>query len=160
MHGNSTIINFTTREQTMRMTGVRSAVLLLILAALIAGTAACGGGNNDEPAADDATVEEAAEAAIVGDPAAGETIYQVSCVACHGPDARGVEGLGKSLHPEDSDFISDRTDAELVEYIKVGRRIDDPLNTTGIDMPPKGGNPAMTEEQMYDVVAFMRTLDE
>ena len=148
----------------MRMTGVRSVVLLLILAALIAGTAACGGGNNDEPAADDAAAvdqaAEAVEAAIVGDPAAGETIYQVSCVACHGPDARGVEGLGKSLHPEDSDFISDRTDAELVEYIKVGRRIDDPLNTTGIDMPPKGGNPAMTEEQMYDVVAFMRTLDE
>ena len=148
----------------MRMTGVRSVVLLLILAALIAGTAACGGGNNDEQAADDAAAvdqaAEAVEAAIVGDPAAGETIYQVSCVACHGPDARGVEGLGKSLHPEDSDFISDRTDAELVEYIKVGRRIDDPLNTTGIDMPPKGGNPAMTEEQMYDVVAFMRTLDE
>ena len=161
MHADSTIINFTTREQTMRMTGVRSAVLLLILATLIAGTAACGGGNNDEPAADDAAaVDEAVEAAIVGDPAAGETIYQVSCVACHGPDARGVESLGKSLHPEDSDFISDRTDAELVEYIKVGRRIDDPLNTTGIDMPPKGGNPAMTEEQMYDVVAFIRTLDE
>lgn len=141
------------RKQTMRMSDFRRVILPFVLVVLVVSTAACGGGKDEEPVAGDA-------AAMVGDPAAGETIYQVSCVACHGPDARGVEGLGKSLHPEDSDFISDRTDAELVEYIKVGRRIDDPLNTTGIDMPPKGGNPAMTEQQMYDIVAYMRTLDE
>ena len=91
---------------------------------------------------------------------AGEKVYQTACVACHGPDARGVANLGKSVHPSDSDFVSSRTDDELVEYIKVGRRVDDPLNTTGIDMPPKGGNPALTEEDMYNIVAYMRTLDE
>ncbi|MCB0129876.1 MAG: cytochrome c, partial [Caldilineaceae bacterium] len=130
----------------MRTTDFRSVILFIMLAALAISLGACGGGKDKElaPAPAAAEAGEAEAAAMVGDPAAGEKVYQVSCVACHGPDARGVEGLGKSLHPEDSNFISERTDAELVEYIKVGRRIDDPLNTTGIDMPPKGGNPAMT----------------
>lgn len=146
----------------MRTTDFRSVLLFIMLAALTLSLGACGGGRDKEPAsaAAGAAAGEAEAAAMVGDAAAGEKVYQVSCVACHGPDARGVAGLGKSLHPEDSNFISERTDAELVEYIKVGRRVDDPLNTTGIDMPPKGGNPAMTEQQMYDVVAYMRTLDE
>ena len=146
----------------MRTTHFRSVVLFIMLAALALSLGACGGGRDEEPAAAPAAADagEAEAAAMVGDPAAGEKIYQVSCVACHGADARGVEGLGKSLHPEDSNFISERTDAELVEYVKVGRRVDDPLNTSGIDMPPKGGNPAMTEQEMYDVVAYMRTLDE
>lgn len=147
----------------MRKVYLRKVTLMSLLLALLLVASACGGGKDEEPASDlaEAPAVEAAEAepAIVGDAAAGEQVYQTSCVACHGPDAKGVQGLGKSLHPSDSDFISERTDDELVEYIKVGRRVDDPLNTTGIDMPPKGGNPAMTEEDMYNVVAYMRTLE-
>ena len=142
---------------------LRKVMLMSLLLALLLVASACGDGKDEEPASDlaEAAAVEAAEAepAMVGDAAAGEQVYQTTCVACHGPDAKGVQGLGKSLHPSDSDFISERTDDELVEYIKVGRRIDDPLNTTGIDMPPKGGNPAMTEEEMYNVVAYMRTLE-
>lgn len=134
-------------------------ILLFIMVTLFFALAACGGSKEPTPTPEPPTATPEPTPAVIGDAAAGETVYQTSCIACHGPDAKGVENLGKSLHPSDSDFISTRTDDELVEYIKVGRRVDDPLNTTGIDMPPKGGNPAMTEEDMYNVVAYMRTLE-
>jgi disulfide bond formation protein DsbB len=66
--------------------------------------------------------------------------------------------LGKSLHPGDSEFVLSKSDEELVEFIKVGRQPDDPLNTTGIAMPPKGGNPAISDSDLYDIVAWIRTL--
>ncbi|MCB9151025.1 MAG: cytochrome c [Caldilineaceae bacterium] len=149
----------------MYKTYFRTKILMSLLMAFVLVLSACGGGNDEEPASAESeapAVEEPAQAQdapVAGDPAAGEKVYQTTCIACHGPDARGIQALGKSLHPSDSEFISERTDEQLVEYIKVGRRIDDPLNTTGIDMPPKGGNPAMTEEEMYNVVAYIRTLE-
>lgn len=123
-------------------------VLISLLFTLLISLGACG--SEEEPAS--------ALGAAVGNATAGEKVYQGTCIACHGPDAKGVENLGKSLHPSDSDFVRSRTDDELVEYIKVGRTIDDPLNTTGVAMPPKGGNPLLSEQEMYDVVAFVRTL--
>ncbi len=50
------------------------------------------------------------------------------------------------------------TDDEFVDFIKLGRPASHPDNTTGVDMPPKGGNPALTDDELYDVVAFVRTL--
>jgi disulfide bond formation protein DsbB len=31
-------------------------------------------------------------------------------------------------------------------------------NTTGIAMPPKGGNPLVTDEQLQIIVAYLRSL--
>ena len=45
-------------------------------------------------------------------------------------------------------------------FVKTGRPASDPLNTTGVDMPPKGGNPAMTDQQIMDVIAYMRSLQQ
>jgi disulfide bond formation protein DsbB len=59
-----------------------------------------------------------------------------------------------------SDFIADKTDAELVDFIKVGRDPSDPLNTTGVAMPPKGGNPALSDDDLLNVVAFIRSLQQ
>lgn len=131
---------------------------VMLIVTLLAG---CGGREEPTPTPEPPTPTPAPTAtpAPIGDASAGEKVYQTTCIACHGPDAKGVPNLGKSLHPSDSDFVSSQTDEELVEYIKVGRRVDDPLNTTGIDMPPKGGNPALSEQEMHDVVAFMRTLE-
>ena len=141
----------------MYKTLFRQTVLIPLVLILLFTLSACGG--SKEPTPEPATATPEPVAAVVGDATVGEKVYQGTCLACHGPDAKGIQGLGKSLHPSDSDFVSTRSDGELVEYIKVGRRIDDPLNTTGIDMPPKGGNPAMSEEDMYNVVAYMRTLE-
>lgn len=92
-----------------------------------------------------------------GDAANGQALYNGSCIACHGPDGVGVEGLGKPW--VGSDFINASTDAELVEFLKVGRPGDDPANSTGIAMLPRGGNPSLTDGDLADLVAYMRTLN-
>lgn len=87
--------------------------------------------------------------------ARGETLY-AQCAACHGADARGVPNLGKDLVT--SKFLHSLTDEELLTFIKTGRPIWDPLNTTGIDMPPKGGNPALTDDDIMAIIAYIHSL--
>lgn len=89
--------------------------------------------------------------------AAGEAHFQSTCSVCHGPDARGVEGLGKSI--VGSEFVAGLSDAELVEFLKVGRPPSDPRNTTGIAMPPRGGNVNFTDADLLDIVAFIRSVN-
>lgn len=131
---------------------------LLVLLLLLTG---CGGKEEPTPTPEPPTPTPVPTdiPAPMGDASAGEKVYQTTCIACHGPDAKGVPNLGKSLHADDSEFMRTKSDEELLQYIKIGRRPDDPLNTTGVDMPPKGGNPTLSEQDMYDVVAFMRTLE-
>ena len=129
--------------------------LFAVFVVLLLTLAACGG-NDPEPTATPAPAKPTA--AVIGDAKAGETVFMSICIACHGPDAKGVTGLGKSLHAADSEFVRSKTDDELVAFILVGRTPDDPLNTTGVGMPAKGGNPAITEQQLHDVVAYVRTL--
>jgi disulfide bond formation protein DsbB len=136
--------------------------MMIVMALLVS---ACGGKKeeakvNAAPAQAEQAAEKPAEAAAVqGDATKGQQTYQTACVACHGPDAKGVQNLGKSLHPSDSEFVTASSDDELVEFIKVGRQPDDPANTTGIAMPPKGGNPAISDADLYNIVAWIRTLD-
>ncbi|MBN8637381.1 MAG: c-type cytochrome [Anaerolineae bacterium] len=105
-----------------------------------------------EPVGSVEIVSAAYDPALV---ARGEAQF-VLCAACHGSDARGIPNLGKDL--VESEFIAGLTDEELVQFITTGRPIWDALNTTGIDMPPKGGNPAMTTEDIQAVVAYIRSL--
>jgi disulfide bond formation protein DsbB len=95
-------------------------------------------------------------AALVGDAANGKNVYGILCIACHGPTAEGVQGLGKNLVT--SEFIGQQTDEQLVEFIKVGRQVGDPLNSTGIAMPPKGGNPGLSDQEIADIVAYLREI--
>jgi disulfide bond formation protein DsbB len=143
-----------------------------VLAALLAASlflAACGGGDDEptptpQPAAALATTQaeapaaEPVAAAPVGDVEAGKQLYGTVCVACHGPEAKGVQGLGKDLTT--STFLADLDDAGVVEFLKRGRDAGDPLNTTGIAMPPKAGNPALTDQDMLNITAFLRTIHQ
>jgi len=133
------------RSFQMKKTPLLITAILLVLAALV--FTACGGGG----------ASESSSQASVGDPAKGKELF-VTCAACHGPNGGGVEGLGKDMTT--SEFIAGKTDEELVEFIKVGRAPDDPLNTTGVAMLPKGGNPALSDEDLYDIVAYIRTLHQ
>lgn len=135
-------------------------IMLMLALALVA----CGGeepadtGNgNNEPAAGGEDGGEV-ETVSAGDPVAGEELYDQVCIACHGPGGQGVEGLGKPFTT--SEFVASQSDQELLEFIKQGRPIDHPDNTTGVDMPAKGGNPALTDDQIMDIVAYIRTLQE
>lgn len=125
---------------------------------LIFSLTACGGGGAErvDSESDAGQAEEAATPTPAGDAVAGKEIFDSICSACHGPEGEGVEGLGKDFTT--SDFVAGKTNAELVEFIKVGRDPSDPLNTTGVAMPPKGGNPALSDEDLYNVVAFVRSL--
>lgn len=92
------------------------------------------------------------------DPAAveqGQTLF-AACVGCHGADAHGLPNLGKDL--VSSEFVGGLSDEDLLVFIKTGRPIWDTANTTGIDMPPKGGNPALTDEQLLNIIAYIRSL--
>lgn len=92
-----------------------------------------------------------------GDAANGEVLYNGSCIVCHGPGGVGVDGLGKPW--VGSEFINSSTDEELVAFLQVGRPADDPANTTGIAMMPRGGNPSLTDDDLKDLVAYMRQLN-
>lgn len=125
----------------------------LILIALLA--TACGPG---APAATPTPIPSPTPAAPKGDAAAGQKAYMASCTACHGPEAKGVQGLGKDLTT--SEYVKSKSDSELVEFFKVGRPSSDPLNTTGVDMPPRGGNPALSDTDLLNIVAFLRSIQQ
>ena len=124
-------------------------LLTLIIASIAFLIAACGPG---APAATPTPTEPQ------GDAAAGKTAYLGTCIACHGPDAKGVTGLGKDLTT--SAFVKDKTNAALIEFVKTGRPASDPLNTTGVDMPPKGGNPALSDTDILNIVAYLRSIQQ
>lgn len=109
------------------------------------------------PAAGSNTGAQAA-AVVAGDAAKGKTLFRSTCSSCHGPDAQGLPGLGKDLVT--SEFAKSESDAQLIDFIKKGRPSSDPANTTGVDMPPKGGNPAITDADLADIVAFLRTIEK
>lgn len=88
--------------------------------------------------------------------ARGEEIFNATCIACHGVGGVGVEGLGKPLTT--STFASGLTDDELLAFLIVGRLDTDPLNTTGIAMPARGGNTSLSDDDLRAVVAYLRTL--
>jgi disulfide bond formation protein DsbB len=98
-------------------------------------------------------------AGIVGAGAGvGHQAFINACSACHGANAEGIEGLGKPLAT--SPFVASKTDEELINFVKTGRPIWDPENTTGVDMPPKGGNPALGDEDLKKIVSYLRALHE
>lgn len=149
---------------------IRRRALLACALMLVLGLAACGGAKS-EPAGTDAGGESAQDAgadnpapadvtspAPAGDPQAGAEVFAGTCSSCHGPAAAGIEGLGKDLRS--NTYVAERTDEEMLAFVKVGRGPTDPLNTTGVQMPPKGGNPALSDEDLLNVIAYIRTLEK
>ncbi len=126
---------------------------LFILAAVATG---CGGGDSATAPKGPTPPKKTQAAVPKGDPIAGQQKFLKTCVTCHGPAGLGLPKLGKNLVT--SEWAKSKTDAELVAFLKVGRPALDPLNTTKVDMPPKGGNPSLTEKDLADIVAFVRML--
>lgn len=126
--------------------------LFAVLGALALVLAACGGGSDSggDGGGDSPAVSQ-------GDAVHGEELYQATCAACHGADANGIDGLGKDLHS--NEFVAGLSDAELVAFIKEGRLADHPDNDTGVAMPPKGGNPSLSDDDLLDIIAYLRTLE-
>ena len=118
------------------------ALVAFVLAVPFVLSVACGGGGG-------ASVEQVA---------AGQKVFLGTCATCHGKDANGLPNLGKNLH--NNEFVQSKNDEEMVAFVIKGRPASDPLNTRHVDMPPKGGNPALNEQDISNVVAFLRTLQQ
>lgn len=116
-------------------------VLAVVLSTAVTAVVACGGGG--------ASKEQVA---------AGQKVFVGTCATCHGKDANGLPKLGKNLH--NNEFVQGKSDQELIDFLKVGRPAADPLNTTHVAMPPRGGNPALTDTDLANVVAFVRSLQQ
>jgi disulfide bond formation protein DsbB len=99
-------------------------------------------------------------AAAIGVPPAvidaGRENYATTCTACHGANGEARPGLGKDI--AHSEFVRSSSDTALLGFLKMGRSTWDPLNTTGIEMPAKGGNPMLTDDDLRELVAYMRYL--
>lgn len=125
----------------MQGTKNRSASSALVsIAGVVLLLAACGG----SPASDGAEASK------------GRELYTATCALCHGAEGEGKARLGKSLQA--SPFVASLSDEELVEFLEQGRPASDPANERGIDMPPKGGNPSLTDEDLMEIVAYLRSL--
>jgi len=87
---------------------------------------------------------------MAADSGRGAEIYAQTCVACHGADGRGTL-------PGVPDFTSksgplSKGDSVLLQHITDG------FQTPGsvMAMPPKGGNPDLTEDDVIDVLYYIR----
>lgn len=83
---------------------------------------------------------------------AGRTLYENNCAVCHGPDGEGAMPGVRSMTVNTG--WPKKSDQELVAMI-----INGVESTDGpVSMPPKGGNPSLTEEQIHSIVNYLRRL--
>ena len=88
------------------------------------------------------------------DASKGRVLYMQTCTTCHGQALTGMPHQGVNLR--DSKFVAGTNDQKLVAFIKTGRKPADPKNTTGLPMPPRGGNPALDDDGLSNIVAYLR----
>jgi mono/diheme cytochrome c family protein len=91
---------------------------------------------------------------LPGDPTKGATLYAQNCTTCHGASLEG--GIGAVLNPIDKlPGVPDTLDPDfLIAIITNGRQPQsgDPKQTA---MPPKGGNAALTDQDVKDLASFI-----
>ena len=105
----------------------------------------------------ESTETEVAET-LVDQIVAGQDLYSIHCVECHGDDGKvtvieGVEGLeGKEVSPINSrDVLYTVNDASMAEIIAYGRP-DSGMNPFGKMYNPEG----LSKSEMDNIVIFMR----
>lgn len=145
-------------ERLLRL-AVKSAGLGVVGLVLVA-VSACHNSSPPQSASQSQAASAAAPAskstAIVGTPEKGKELFAENCTTCHGMQGQGVVHLGADL--QTSKFVANSTEAQLVAFIEQGRSANDPMNEMHVAMPPKGGNPALTTQDLYDIVAFIRQI--
>ena len=73
----------------------------------------------------------------------GQNIYRGRCGVCHGIDAKGYRGSDLTT----GDWVHGGTDAQIFKTIRTG--------VPGTEMP---GHPNMSEDEIWMVVSYLRTL--
>jgi mono/diheme cytochrome c family protein len=102
----------------------------------------------------DSTPTPSGTVALPGDPARGGTLFAANCATCHGGSLTG--GIGPALNPiEKLPNVPNSLDAQfLIGIITNGRlpQAGDPRTT---QMPAKGGNTSLTDQDVRDLAAFI-----
>jgi mono/diheme cytochrome c family protein len=102
----------------------------------------------------DSSASPSRSAALPGDPARGATLFGQNCATCHGSSLTG--GIGPSLNPiEKLPGVSNPLDPTfLIDIITNGRKhqANDPKST---DMPAKGGNASLKDQDVKDLALFI-----
>jgi len=86
---------------------------------------------------------------------AGMKIYQQDCVACHGNDGMGAFTGVPDLTQITGFKKGDDSEAALFKHIK---HVKNGKKTPGslLAMPAKGGDPHLTEQDIKEVLKYMR----
>ncbi len=122
------------------------ATALLIASILGASLAGCGGQTSSTTTAPGVVGP--------GDPVAGAPIYSGFCAPCHGMALQGIGGLGAPLLP--NEYVATTSEVDLAAFLTAGLPADDPSNSQGIAMPPRAGNPTLTDQDMRNVAAYIK----
>ncbi len=94
-------------------------------------------------------VETTAASMRISDSNTGKAVYAQTCFACHGDDGKGaIPGVSDLT---EADGPLSKPDAVLLASISNG------LTTPGaaLSMPARGGNPAMTDDEIVAVLAYL-----
>ena len=134
----------------------KALLILVVLGALF--LSACGSGGGDSAPQESGTLESVpAEYAGKTNPLSadassdGAKIFQTNCETCHGPQGHGDGPVGEALDPKPQNLAELQavaTDDYLFWRIAEGK--------PGTSMPPWKN--ILTEEQIWQIVAFIRTL--
>lgn len=81
----------------------------------------------------------------------GKAIYEASCLVCHGADGTGAMPGVSDLTAADGPLS--KSDDVLFRSLVTG------INSRGssIAMPPRGGNPKLTDDDLRVVVQYLRS---
>ena len=92
----------------------------------------------------------AGDTPAAADTAAGKAVFSQTCIACHGANGKGaIPGVADLT---DKDGSLRKTDSELIKSISDGFQSPDSF----MAMPPKGGNPGLSADDVKAVLAYLR----
>lgn len=135
-------------------------IIMSVMLALAFLSYRCGGGGGESSKGDQAVQSEDSQNSAArlspGNAEEGKKYFAQTCAACHGPEGTGLPNLGKDLTT--STYVTEKSDEELLKFIDEGRLPTDSLNSTGVAMPPRGGNPALKDQQIMDIIAYVRSI--
>jgi mono/diheme cytochrome c family protein len=91
---------------------------------------------------------------LPGDPAKGGALFGTNCASCHGASLTG--GIGPALNPiEKLPGVTNPLDPTFLIGIITNGRVHQPSDPRQTDMPAKGGNAALTEQDVKDLAYYI-----
>lgn len=131
-----------------------SALVIVAVPALVALTAIATLADASPSPAPSASGSRTGTGALPGDPARGASLYGQNCATCHGANLEG--GIGAVLNPIDKlPGVPSSLDANFLISIITNGRTPQAGDPKQVAMPAKGGNAALTDQDVHDLAAYI-----